>query len=40
MKTATRIEGRIDSALHCEARREYKEIGGANLETSKYSNKN
>jgi hypothetical protein len=40
MKTATRIEGRIDSALHCEARQEYKEIGGANADTSNHSNKN
>lgn len=34
MRTATRIEGRIDSALHCEARRKCKEIGGANADTS------
>jgi hypothetical protein len=34
MKTATRIEGRIDSALHCEARKKCKEIGGANADTS------
>ena len=37
---ATRIEGYIDSRLHCEARRKYKEIVGMNVETSKYSNKN
>ena len=37
---ATRIEGHIDSALHCEARRKYKEIGGMDVDTSKYSNKN